>query len=119
MCVCVCDSVLGSLSSALSVSSAASGKLPVKLLKGLCAWREGGSGMMSAVGWSGHFGAIYCLEGAGKLLASGGADQISVWKWEELVKGSKVGVFLCGCMRCSWLCSQSVRPVSSLQPPSW
>lgn len=72
-----------SLSSALSVSSAASGKLPVKLLKG-------------------HSGAIYCLEGAGKLLASGGADQISVWKWEELVKGSK-----------------SVRPVSSLQPPSW
>ena len=56
---------------------------------------------MSAVGWSGHSGAIYCLEGAGKLLASGGADQISVWKWEELVKGSKVGVFLCGCMRCS------------------
>lgn len=39
---------------------------------------------------AGHEGAIYCLEGVGNLLASGGDDGVKVWKWDHLLNPSKV-----------------------------
>ena len=44
---------------------------------------------LSCVLYAVQDGPVYSLASAGPLLASGGCDDIKLWRWEELVSASK------------------------------